>query len=94
MTVGQLRSTMSAAEMRMWMAYHRIEPIGMYRGDLRAGLVASTIANANRGKNTKPFNPLDFMPIQKQQREADTETQQQELDAQLLAFFKTQARKQ
>jgi Protein of unknown function (DUF4035) len=44
------------------MLYEQLEPFGGRRGDLQAGLIASTIANANRGKTTKPFVPKDFMP--------------------------------
>lgn len=33
-----------------------------FRCDLRAGIVASVIANVNRGEKTKPFSPKDFMP--------------------------------
>ena len=45
-----------------WLAFYRLEPTGDERADLQAGIIASTIANANRGKNTKPFKPTDFMP--------------------------------
>ena len=45
-----------------WMAYSTLEPWGEERDDLRMGIVASTIANANRGKNQKPYKPQDFMP--------------------------------
>lgn len=45
-----------------WMAYSRLEPWGQDRDDLRMGIVASTIANVNRGKNQKPFKPDDFIP--------------------------------
>lgn len=45
-----------------WMAYSALEPWGEERDDLRMGIVASTIANANRGKNTKAYSPQDFMP--------------------------------
>jgi predicted transcriptional regulator len=30
--------------------------------DFRAGIIASTIANVNRGKRKKPYKPADFMP--------------------------------
>ncbi len=45
-----------------WRAYHQIEPWGEERADLRAGIIASTIANVNRGKGQKVFTPDDFMP--------------------------------
>ena len=44
------------------MAYTRVEPWGEEREDWRAAMVASTIANVNRGKSQKPFKPEDFMP--------------------------------
>lgn len=44
------------------MAYYQLEPFGEERDDLRSGIIASTIANANRGKGQKPFKPSDFMP--------------------------------
>lgn len=45
------------------MAYDRIEPIGGDRGDLQAGIVAATVMNSQRGKGSKVFTPLDFMPL-------------------------------
>lgn len=45
-----------------WMAYSALEPWGEERDDLRMGIVASVIANSNRGKNQKAFKPQDFMP--------------------------------
>jgi hypothetical protein len=35
---------------------------GERKYDLPAGIVACTIANANRGKEGKAFQPKDFMP--------------------------------
>lgn len=49
------------------MAYDTLEPIGEVRGDFRAGLIASTIANVNRRKGSRALTPQEFMPIQKQQ---------------------------
>lgn len=48
----------------MWAAYYELEPWGEVRGDLRAGIVASVIANVNRDpkKKGQPFKPTDFMP--------------------------------
>lgn len=62
MTVSEMTHRMSAAEFEEWRAYDRIEPFGPERGDLRAGIVAATVANVNRGKGQKPFSPTDFMP--------------------------------
>ena len=52
--------------MTEWQIYCRdYDPFGNERLDLHAGIVASTIANVNRGKNTHPFKPTDFMPLHK-----------------------------
>ena len=42
------------------MAYYRIDPFGTERGDLQAGIVASTIANVYRKKGATPATPNDF----------------------------------
>lgn len=52
----------SDAELREWMAFYRLEPFGDERADLRAGIVASTVVNVNRGKRGKATKPTDFMP--------------------------------
>lgn len=52
----------SSRQFAEWMAYSRLEPWGEDRDDLRMGIIASTIANANRGKGSKPLSPADFMP--------------------------------
>ena len=44
------------------MAYYEIDPWGEDRADLRAGIIASTIANVNRESKRKAFVPRDFMP--------------------------------
>lgn len=46
-----------------WQAYYTLEPFGQERADLRAGIVASTMANALRGKRTRAYKPKDFMPM-------------------------------
>ena len=53
------------------MAYDSLEPFGEERADLRMGVIASTIANVNRGKNTKAFSAQDFMPKFGQQEEEE-----------------------
>lgn len=45
------------------MAYYAIEPFGERAEWLRNGILASVIANAHRGKNSKTFKPEDFMPL-------------------------------
>lgn len=52
---------MSASEYLEWQEYYSLEPFGEERADLRAGIIASTIYNVNRGKN-RALKPEDFMP--------------------------------
>ena len=44
-----------------WIAYFRIDPFGEERADLRAGIIASTVANAFRSRG-RSARPADFMP--------------------------------
>ena len=64
MTVAELGNRMSSIELQEWVAYQSITGCldSRQRGDLGAGIVASTIANAHRTINSKSFNPHDFMP--------------------------------
>jgi hypothetical protein len=45
-----------------------------YRDDVRTAKLQSLIANCNRGKNTKPFTPCDFLP---QKPKTDFEMEQE-----------------
>jgi len=62
MTVGELLDRISSRELSEWMAFFGLEPFGEERADLRAGIVASTVANVNRGKGKRAFKPQEFMP--------------------------------
>jgi hypothetical protein len=56
---------MSSREFAYWLAYDSIEPIGDRRGDIQAGVVASTISNLIRGafsRDAEMLGPLDFVP--------------------------------
>ncbi len=63
MPVRELLTRMGSDEITEWMAFYQIEPFGDMRADVRSGVIASTFANANRAKNSKPFTPEDFMPF-------------------------------
>jgi len=60
--VEEMLHKIPAWKLSRWVAFLNIDPQGEQRADLRAGIIASTIANVNRGKNTKPFVAKDFMP--------------------------------
>jgi hypothetical protein len=65
MTVEELLARISSRELTEWICFFGIEgPAGEERADWRAGLIASTIANANRDpkKRKEPFEPTEFMP--------------------------------
>lgn len=58
----ELLARVGADELAEWMAYEQITgPIGGERADLHTGLIASTVANANRGKG-RAFKVADFVP--------------------------------
>jgi hypothetical protein len=63
---------MDSRELSEWMAYERIEPFGEMRADLRAGIVASVVANANRTRGDA-FKPADFMPNFDREEEVEVE---------------------
>lgn len=79
MTVAELLARVSSRELSEWMAYSQVEPWGEERADLRAGIVASTVANTARNakKRHKPFKPEEFMPTF--ERKTQTMEQQQEI---------------
>jgi Protein of unknown function (DUF4035) len=43
------------------MAFYRLEPFGEERQDLRAAIIAQTIANVNRGTGRPPYRLKDFI---------------------------------
>lgn len=51
-TVQELRQTLTASELKMWIAYDRISPVGDWRGDVQAAQVATAAINAQGGKVT------------------------------------------
>lgn len=61
-SVEHLLENISSKELTEWMVYYELEPFGEEREDLRMGIICSTIANANRGKNSRAFKPQDFIP--------------------------------
>lgn len=62
MTVAEAQLRVSSREFTDWQAFAELEPFGEERADLRAGIIASTLANVNRGRGTRAFKPSDFMP--------------------------------
>jgi hypothetical protein len=60
--VDALLAEIPAWKLAEWMAYAELEPFGEGRADLRAGMLASVMANANRDseEQPEPFQPGDF----------------------------------
>lgn len=52
---------LSSSQFDEWMAFYGLEPFGEMRGDLQAGIVASTMVNLWSGKEQKKVNPGDFV---------------------------------
>lgn len=59
--LGELRPS----ELGMWQAMYVVDPWGEERGDLRAGIVASSIANwaGKTMRKGETVAPLDYMPL-------------------------------
>lgn len=68
MTVAELLSRVSSKELTRWMIFYGLEPFGSDAYYLGTGIVASTVANVNRGKNKKAYKPKDFMPKPERQK--------------------------
>jgi hypothetical protein len=60
MTVRELLERIDALELSEWQAFYNLNPWGQERDDLRAGIIASTVANCMTDKSN--WKPSDFMP--------------------------------
>ena len=77
-TVEELKVTLTARELMNWIAFYELEPWGEKRADLRAGIIASTTYNMQRGKGSA-LKASDFMP--------DFEPQKAQTVAEMQAIF-------
>lgn len=66
-TLHELRQTLTASELKMWIAFDRVSPIGDWRGDVQAAQIAVATLNAQGGKYDIEDVILKFGP----QDEAD-----------------------
>ena len=62
--VDELEDSISENCLQEWSQFYSLEPWGSDPQWLRTGVVAATVVNtsANRRPNSKPAEPLDFMP--------------------------------
>ena len=85
--MGELERTMTAHELAQWIAYDRLDPIGGYRGDIPAAVVACAMA----GGKPSDYLIIDPSPMTDDEREAyKLEQRKAELQAQMertLAMF-------
>jgi len=51
---------MSGEEFAVWRAFDWLAPLGAERDDRHAALIASVLANVNRGPNQDPYSLDDF----------------------------------
>lgn len=49
-TLHELKTSLTASELRMWIEYDRLSPIGDNRGDIQSAQVAAATLNAQGGK--------------------------------------------
>jgi hypothetical protein len=59
-TVRELMLSMDAIEFQDWKSVYEADPWSEERADLRAGIIASTVANCLTDKSS--WMPSDFMP--------------------------------
>lgn len=88
MTVRALLARIDSQELTEWAAYFGLEPWGTEVEDWRAGLIASTIANANRDpkKRREAYQPQDFMPKREPKPEQDAESHKKILEMWSVAW--------
>ncbi|WP_312627837.1 DUF4035 domain-containing protein [Scandinavium sp.] len=51
-TLQELRQTITASELKMWIEYDCISPLGDWRGDVQAAQVSVAMLNSQGGKFT------------------------------------------
>ncbi len=51
-TLKEIRETLSASELKMWIAYDRLSPIGDFRGDIQAAQISAAVLNSQGAKTT------------------------------------------
>jgi len=67
--VSELENSLTAVEFGEWAAFAADEPFGDLRADLRAGIVASTIARTMGGRASA--KPTDYMPFLERAQQAE-----------------------
>lgn len=84
-TVAEIEQSMSASELVEWMEFSAREPFGANRENIHFAMLCALIANVNRGKNTQPFKPQDFMLV-------DPVEQKAKQQSSFLAFLRANSK--
>lgn len=92
-TLKQLYQEIDSAELTEWQAYHNLEPWGEQKADARTGIIASTIANVNRGKNTKAFSYEDFILKSRLELEHEARQKKKQSSKQITSVLMGTAKK-
>ena len=92
-TLKQLYKEIDSSELSEWEAYYIIEPWGEQKADVRTGIIASTIANVNRGKNAKAFTYNDFILKSKLEFEHNARQRKKQSSEQLSSVLMGMAKK-
>jgi|CXWL01.1.fsa_nt_gi hypothetical protein len=77
---------MDGVELTHWRAFMRVNPLGEERADLRAGIIAATIANGKRKKGSRAFRPKEFMPNFRKRFKGQTPDEQAAIFRAFVAF--------
>lgn len=79
---------MSSVEFAEWQAFERLEgELGPARDDWRAAMIAAVIANVNKDKGRKAFEPGDFIPDWAAAAGVKRQLSRQEVADKTKAFF-------
>ncbi len=92
MPQSEIESTVSARDLDEMRDYFAVEPWGAWRDNVHAGLIASTICNVNRGKDTEPFTYEDFMLLDPVEAEKKLAKQRREKARKLFNTLKSSAK--
>jgi len=60
-SLRECMSSVDSREFTRWKAFDRVSPIGDWRADRRAGLVAAAVYNVHRTGNQEPAKSADFI---------------------------------
>lgn len=61
-TLAELRQSLTASELLMWIEYDRISPIGDIRGDIQAAQISAAVFNSQGAKTGIDDVLLQWLP--------------------------------